>query len=368
MSKRQSFGEEGRSHKRRKSEGGRPDLDEADRSDRSVFVGNLGYSTQWWALKDHMRKAGNVDSASILTGPDGRSKGCALVTYQNLREAQRAVQELNESELGGRTIYVQPDKRDKDREERPRATNTNAGADKGGDQSFVVFVGNLDFDCSWQDLKDFCRKEAGLAADRADIPKKGWGLLAFGTRKDATKVISRINGKDWKGRRLEARWDRRAETPDDRRYPAAKGGEAAKHQLFVGNLSFECRWQDLKDAFKKFGPVSHTEVCETASGKKTGFGIVVFGERKAAERAMNALDGTDLGGRTISVRWDAKPGKLDAPPAAFAGKPNNGSSSQRKPIPSPKKKVKNPPPQNKPKKTAVEAPQPSLDAALSSGR
>jgi len=44
-----------------------------------VFVGNLAYSTSWQVLKDHMRKAGPVVRADVMTNADGRSKVGAVV-------------------------------------------------------------------------------------------------------------------------------------------------------------------------------------------------------------------------------------------------------------------------------------------------
>lgn len=75
----------------------------------SVFVGNIPYEISWQDLKDHMRRCGNVDRADILKDFVGQSKGCAMVTYQHPKEAQRAIRELQDSILGGRRIFVRRD-------------------------------------------------------------------------------------------------------------------------------------------------------------------------------------------------------------------------------------------------------------------
>merc|ERR1712038_386186 len=76
----------------------------------SVYVGNLAYETSWQDLKDHMRRAGNIDQANILQSDDGRSKGCGIVVYQNARDASRAIRELQNSVLHGRPIFVREDR------------------------------------------------------------------------------------------------------------------------------------------------------------------------------------------------------------------------------------------------------------------
>eukprot|EP01083_Nonionella_stella_P169659 575795_1 len=62
--------------------------------------------TKWQSVKDHMRRAGNVDQANMLEGPDGRSKGCAIVVYQHPKDAVRAIKTLQDTELDGRKIFV----------------------------------------------------------------------------------------------------------------------------------------------------------------------------------------------------------------------------------------------------------------------
>ena len=77
---------------------------------RRVYVGNLSWDCKWQDLKDHMRSTGEVLHADVLHGPDGRSKGCGLVEYSAPEEAQRAIQELNDTELMGRMIFVREDR------------------------------------------------------------------------------------------------------------------------------------------------------------------------------------------------------------------------------------------------------------------
>jgi len=76
-----------------------------------VFVGNLPYSATWQAVKDHMRKAGNVVHCDILAQPGTAcgSKGCAVVQFSTPVEASKAV-ELTDTNIGGRPIFVREDR------------------------------------------------------------------------------------------------------------------------------------------------------------------------------------------------------------------------------------------------------------------
>lgn len=87
-----------------------------------VFVEHLNYRTDWRALKDHFKQVGNVKYADIFTDPHtGRSKGVGLVEFASEQDAARAVQELNNSSLDGRTIEVRLD----DGSRKPSSFNRN---------------------------------------------------------------------------------------------------------------------------------------------------------------------------------------------------------------------------------------------------
>jgi len=80
---------------------------------RFVYVGNLSWDVMWQDLKDHMKEAGTVIRADVMMGEDGRSKGCGIVEYSSVDEANNAILRLHNSNLKGRLIFVRED-RDKD--------------------------------------------------------------------------------------------------------------------------------------------------------------------------------------------------------------------------------------------------------------
>ncbi|EDQ86307.1 uncharacterized protein MONBRDRAFT_28484 [Monosiga brevicollis MX1] len=69
----------------------REDRDELKyRSGASVYVGNLPFTVSWQVLKDFLRAHGEVMHVDMLTAPDGRSKGAALVRFANQAAADNA--------------------------------------------------------------------------------------------------------------------------------------------------------------------------------------------------------------------------------------------------------------------------------------
>jgi RNA recognition motif-containing protein len=77
-------------------------------------------------------------------------------------------------------------------------------------------------------------------------------------------------------------------------------------QLFVGNLSWETGWRELKDHFRQCGEVDRAEVAEGSDGRKRGFGLVRFHSAKDAQNAIQKLNGVEFMGRALDVRVDNK--------------------------------------------------------------
>lgn len=74
------------------------------------------------------------------------------------------------------------------------------------------------------------------------------------------------------------------------------------NKLFVGGLSWNLSWQDLKDAFAEHGEVAFARVItDRETNKSRGFGFVEFVNTEDAAKAKEAMDGVELDGRSIKV-------------------------------------------------------------------
>ncbi|MBI2034859.1 MAG: RNA-binding protein [Candidatus Levybacteria bacterium] len=72
-----------------------------------LFVGNLAYSLTDSQLEEHFSQAGKVLSAKVITDrATGQGKGFGFVEMATPEEAQKAIKELNSSDLAGRAIVV----------------------------------------------------------------------------------------------------------------------------------------------------------------------------------------------------------------------------------------------------------------------
>ena len=78
-------------------------------------------------------------------------------------------------------------------------------------------------------------------------------------------------------------------------------------KLYVGNLSFQTTSEDLQQLFAQAGTVESATVVEDRdTGRSRGFGFVEMASKEEGEKAIEQFNGTDLGGRNLTVN-EARP-------------------------------------------------------------
>ncbi|MBI2219756.1 MAG: RNA-binding protein [Acidobacteria bacterium] len=74
---------------------------------RKLYVGNLSYETGETELQELFARAGTVETVKVMRDmATGRARGFAFVEMSTGGEAQQAITQLNETELGGRRLVV----------------------------------------------------------------------------------------------------------------------------------------------------------------------------------------------------------------------------------------------------------------------
>lgn len=91
---------------------------------KNIFVGNLDFSATETSVRTLFERYGTVDRVNMVTDRDtGRSRGFAFVEMANASEADRAIAELNGTEMGGRALNIN--------EARPKPQG-GGGSNRGG--------------------------------------------------------------------------------------------------------------------------------------------------------------------------------------------------------------------------------------------
>src|SRR5262249_52146111 len=92
---------------------------------RKLYVGNLPFEMGEAELEALFARVGSVDSVNLVRDQlTGRARGFAFVEMSSDEEAQKAIQELNASQVGGRSLTVN--------EARPKAPRSGGGFGGGG--------------------------------------------------------------------------------------------------------------------------------------------------------------------------------------------------------------------------------------------
>ncbi len=96
------------------------------------------------------------------------------------------------------------------------------------------------------------------------------------------------------------------------------------NKLYVGNLPYTVRDEDLQQAFGAFGSVNSAKVMmERDTGRSKGFGFVEMGNDAEALAAIEGMNGQSLGGRSLVVN-EARPMEARPPRTGGFGGPRGG--------------------------------------------
>lgn len=213
-----------------------------------------------------------------------------------------------------------------------------------------VYVGNLSYQTSWQNLKDHLNQLVGGVTHAdvllyADGRSKGCGIVEFESHEKAQEAVTKATGTTLDTRQIFVREDREergfAAAPLERivtrgqapvrggrggrggRAPVAGGPRrfaptqaASGSQIYVGNLPWSTSWFELKDLCQQHGQVVRADVIQDGQGRSRGFGIVRFANAAGATAAIAALNGFSLNGRVLYAKLDR-----DNSPATAAAAP-----------------------------------------------
>ncbi len=94
------------------------------------------------------------------------------------------------------------------------------------------------------------------------------------------------------------------------------------NKLYVGNLAYSIRDEDLQQSFSQFGTVTSAKVMmDRDTGRSKGFGFVEMGSDAEAQAAINGMNGQAIGGRAVVVN-EARP--REERPGGFRGGSGGG--------------------------------------------
>ena len=177
-----------------------------------LFIGNLAWSANNSTLLEVFEPY-KAKAATVVFGRDGRSRGYGIVEFNSVEDSTVAVSSVNGMEFTGRRLIVRYDAS----QSAPTLQQKVAGSEGGLNRSYddTVYVGNLPWGITWQQMKDLFQEFSPEYADIKQGPdgrSRGWGTVRFATAEIALEAVEKFNGYELVGRtgprNIEVRLDR----------------------------------------------------------------------------------------------------------------------------------------------------------------
>lgn len=252
----------------------------------SLYVGDLHPDVSEAMLFEKFSTAGPVLSIRVCRDMmTRRSLGYAYVNFQQPADAERALDTMNFDTIKGRPCRIMWSQRD------PSIRKSGVGN---------IFIKNLDKTIDNKALYDTFSAFGNILSCKIAMDEngsKGYGFVHFETEEAARNSIEKVNGMLLNQKKVfVGRFMTRRERMD------MMGDRAKKFtNVYVKNFGDALDEDKLRDMFTVCGPIVSCKVMTDDSGKSRGFGFVSFEEHEAAQKAVDEINNTEIGGHTIFV-------------------------------------------------------------------
>jgi len=165
-----------------------------------IYIGNLAKDVRAKDVERKFEKFGRIRDVLV-------KYGYGFVEYDDSRDAEDAVHEMDGRDLLGERVQVEIARGTRRDRSRDRRRGSRAPwMDKYGPPQrtkYKVIVENLSTRVSWQDLKDVVRRAGEVTYADAHKGRKNEGVLEFLTRRDMEKAIEKFDGHEMNGRAIK---------------------------------------------------------------------------------------------------------------------------------------------------------------------
>ncbi|XP_029468997.1 polyadenylate-binding protein 1-like isoform X2 [Rhinatrema bivittatum] len=165
----------------------------------NVYIKNFGDDMDDRRLKEIFSKFGKTMSVKVMIDETGRSRGFGFVNFENHREAQQAVAEMNGKEINGRLVYVgRAQKKIERQSELKRRFEQMKQERISKYQGVNLYVKNLDDGIDDDKLRREFSPYGTITSAKVMTESghsKGFGFVCFSSPEEATKAVTEMNGR-----------------------------------------------------------------------------------------------------------------------------------------------------------------------------
>lgn len=251
----------------------------------SLYVGDLHPDVTDGVLFDAFSDFKSLTSVRVCRDSSSTRSLCyGYVNFVSPQDAIRAIEVKNNTPLNGKVMRVMWSHRD------PDARKSGVGN---------VFVKNLDDSIDNGALKDMFLEFGNILSCKVvmseDGKSKGYGFVQFDSEESANTAIEKLNNSTISGKQIYVgkfvkKSDRILPNPD-----------AKYTNLYMKNLDLDLTEELLREKFSGFGKILSLVIATDNNGASKGFGFVNYEKPDDARRAMEAMNGLQLGSKVMYV-------------------------------------------------------------------
>ncbi|KAJ8568228.1 hypothetical protein K7X08_020950 [Anisodus acutangulus] len=140
-----------------------------------------------------------------------------------------------------------------------------------------------------------------------DGKSRGFAFVTMSSGEEAQAAIDKLDAYELSGRIIRVEFAKRFKKPPGAPPPSTPPRGETRHKLYVSNLAWKVSSTQLREFFSaNHNPVSTRIFFDNASGRVTGYGFVSFDTKEEAEAALSALDGKELMGWPIRLKFSER--------------------------------------------------------------
>merc|ERR1719232_1441514 len=176
------------------------ELGEKAKKFTNVYIKNFGDDLTDDKLKEMFNKFGKITSYKVVMADDaGKTKGFGFVSFEDSESAEKAVDELNGTEISGKTLYVGRAQKKAERQADLKKKFEQLKLERlNRYQGVNLYVKNLDDAIDDERLRKEFTPYGTITSARVMCEEgrsKGFGFVCFSSPEEATKAVTEMNGR-----------------------------------------------------------------------------------------------------------------------------------------------------------------------------
>ncbi|XP_062253827.1 polyadenylate-binding protein 4 isoform X2 [Platichthys flesus] len=165
----------------------------------NVYIKNFGDDMDDERLKVFFDKYGKTLSVKVMTDPTGKSRGFGFVSYEKHEDANKAVEDMNGTDLNGKTVFVGRAQKKMERQNELKRKFEMLKQERiSRYQGVNLYIKNLDDTIDDEKLRKEFSPFGSITSAKVMLEEgrsKGFGFVCFSSPEEATKAVTEMNGR-----------------------------------------------------------------------------------------------------------------------------------------------------------------------------